>query len=134
MAYSYHNIRTIRTKFLIDNETHGEENRFTNRIKYVTHRKSILLLGNNQYTSNVESGSSRIEINYCVELFFGIKVITMTSYRDSREKGKRMGPKDLRFKFRLRYLLVEFLFCHLKLLTFQREASLHLVMDQCVVH
>ncbi|CAD5197598.1 unnamed protein product [Musa acuminata subsp. malaccensis] len=33
-------------------------------------KKSIRLLGNNQYTSNVESGSTRTEIKHWVELFF----------------------------------------------------------------
>nr|YP_010327746.1 ribosomal protein L23 [Machilus chuanchienensis]QWL22993.1 ribosomal protein L23 [Neolitsea homilantha]UJH18601.1 ribosomal protein L23 [Machilus chuanchienensis] len=69
-------------------------------IKYVVFtEKSIRLLGNNQYTSNVESGSTsnvesgstsnvesgstsnvesgstRTEIKHWVELFFGVKVI-----------------------------------------------------------
>ncbi|KAJ9535673.1 hypothetical protein OSB04_un001184 [Centaurea solstitialis] len=35
--------------------------------------KSIRLLGKNQYTSNVESGSTRTEIKHWVELFFGVK-------------------------------------------------------------
>ncbi|KAL3648320.1 60S ribosomal protein L23A [Castilleja foliolosa] len=33
--------------------------------------KSIRLLGKNQYTSNVESGSTRTELKHWVELFFG---------------------------------------------------------------
>ncbi|KAJ0785850.1 putative ribosomal protein L25/L23 [Helianthus annuus] len=51
--------------------------------------KSIRLLGKNQYTSNVESGSTRTEIKHWVELFFGIKVIAMNSHRG---KARRMGP------------------------------------------
>ncbi|KAL8254131.1 hypothetical protein R6Q59_032352 [Mikania micrantha] len=43
--------------------------------------KSIRLLGKNQYTSNVESGSTRTEIKHWVELFFGVKVIAMNSHR-----------------------------------------------------
>nr|YP_010573119.1 ribosomal protein L23 [Allium confragosum]YP_010573137.1 ribosomal protein L23 [Allium confragosum]UZH92282.1 ribosomal protein L23 [Allium confragosum]UZH92300.1 ribosomal protein L23 [Allium confragosum] len=39
--------------------------------------KSIRLLGNNQYTSNVESGSTRTEIKHWVELFFGVMGHTM---------------------------------------------------------
>ncbi|CAL9749396.1 unnamed protein product [Musa acuminata subsp. burmannicoides] len=43
--------------------TNREENGFMDRIKYaVFTEKSIRLLGNNQYTSNVESGSTRTEI------------------------------------------------------------------------
>ena len=61
-------------------------------IKYaVFTEKSIRLLGNNQYTSNVESGSTRIEIKHWVELFFGVKVIAMNSYR-LPGKGRKMGP------------------------------------------
>nr|YP_010991626.1 ribosomal protein L23 [Strobilanthes dalzielii]WOX62019.1 ribosomal protein L23 [Strobilanthes dalzielii] len=58
--------------------------------------KSIRLLGgksdnNNQYTSNVESGSTRTELKHWVELFFGVKVIGMNGHRLPR-KGRRMGP------------------------------------------
>nr|UDI13273.1 ribosomal protein L23 [Dendrobium candidum] len=60
-------------------------------IKYaVFTEKSIRLLGNNQYTSNVESGSTRTEIKHWVELFFGVKVIAMNSHR-LPGKGRRMG-------------------------------------------
>nr|QRN71845.1 ribosomal protein L23 [Bauhinia variegata var. variegata]QRN71864.1 ribosomal protein L23 [Bauhinia variegata var. variegata] len=52
--------------------------------------KSILLLLKNQYTSNVESGSTRTEIKHWVELFFGVKVIAMNSHR-LPVKGRRMG-------------------------------------------
>ncbi|KAK4708683.1 hypothetical protein R3W88_029608 [Solanum pinnatisectum] len=49
-------------------------------IKYAVFTdKSIRLLGKNQYTSNVESGSNRTEIKHCLELFFGVK-------------SRRMGP------------------------------------------
>ncbi|WKA04989.1 hypothetical protein VitviT2T_022982 [Vitis vinifera] len=34
--------------------------------------KPTRLLGKNQYTSNVESGSTRTEIKHWVELFFGV--------------------------------------------------------------
>nr|QVV24253.1 ribosomal protein L23 [Alpinia galanga]QVV24277.1 ribosomal protein L23 [Alpinia galanga] len=61
-------------------------------IKYaVFTEKSIRLLGNNQYTSNVESGSTRTEIKHWVELFFGVKVIAMNSHR-LPGKGRRRGP------------------------------------------
>jgi large subunit ribosomal protein L23 len=61
-------------------------------IKYeVFTEKSIRLLENNQYTSNVESGSTRTEIKHWVELFFGVKVIAMNSHQLPR-KGRRMGP------------------------------------------
>ncbi|RYR74030.1 hypothetical protein Ahy_A02g008625 isoform C [Arachis hypogaea] len=43
--------------------------------------KGIRLLVKNQDTSNVESGSTRTEIKYWVELFFGVKVIAMNSHR-----------------------------------------------------
>ena len=50
-------------------------------IKYaVVTDKSIRLLVKNQYTSNVESGSTRTEIKHWVELFFGVKVIAMNSH------------------------------------------------------
>nr|YP_010411625.1 ribosomal protein L23 [Fagopyrum esculentum]URP30627.1 ribosomal protein L23 [Fagopyrum esculentum subsp. ancestrale]URP30717.1 ribosomal protein L23 [Fagopyrum esculentum] len=48
-------------------------------------------MGKNQYTSNVESGSTRAEIKHWVELFFSVKVIAMNSHRLPR-KGRRMGP------------------------------------------
>ncbi len=61
-------------------------------IKYfVVTDKSIRLLLKNQYTSNVESGSTRTEIKHWVELFFGVKVIAMNSHR-LPGKGRRMGP------------------------------------------
>ncbi|MCL7033454.1 hypothetical protein MKW94_029550 [Papaver nudicaule] len=61
-------------------------------IKYAVFTdKSIRLLGNNQYTSNVESGSTRTEIKHWVELFFGVKVIAMNSHR-LPGKAKKMGP------------------------------------------
>ena len=63
-----------------------------NGIKYiVVTDKSIGLLVKNQYTSNVESGSTRTEIKHWVELFFGVKVIAMNSHR-LPGKGRRMGP------------------------------------------
>ncbi|KAG6778989.1 hypothetical protein POTOM_015353 [Populus tomentosa] len=44
-------------------------------IKYaVVTDKSIRLLLKNQYTSNVESGSTRTKIKHWVELFFGVKI------------------------------------------------------------
>nr|YP_009667400.1 ribosomal protein L23 [Thalassia hemprichii]YP_009667435.1 ribosomal protein L23 [Thalassia hemprichii]ATP74957.1 ribosomal protein L23 [Thalassia hemprichii]ATP74992.1 ribosomal protein L23 [Thalassia hemprichii]QJR53083.1 ribosomal protein L23 [Thalassia hemprichii]QJR53105.1 ribosomal protein L23 [Thalassia hemprichii] len=64
----------------------------------VVTEKSIRLLQNNQYTSHVESGSTRTEIKHWVELFFGVKVIAMNSHRLPRKghrlprKGRRMGP------------------------------------------
>ncbi|KAF4400805.1 hypothetical protein G4B88_004348 [Cannabis sativa] len=61
-------------------------------IKYfVVTDKSIRLLLKNQYTSNVESGSTRTEIKHWVEVFFGVKVLAMNSHRLPR-KGRRMGP------------------------------------------
>src|SRR5436189_6125582 len=61
-------------------------------IKYaVFTEKSIRLLWNNQYTSNVESGSTRTEIRNLVELFFGVKIIAMNSHR-LPGRGRKMGP------------------------------------------
>ncbi|TYI56752.1 hypothetical protein E1A91_D11G233200v1 [Gossypium mustelinum] len=61
-------------------------------IKYVAVTdKSIRLLVKTQYTSNVESGSTRIEIKHWVKLFFGVRVIAMNSHRLPR-KGRRMRP------------------------------------------
>nr|YP_003933888.1 ribosomal protein L23 [Erodium texanum]ACH47393.1 ribosomal protein L23 [Erodium texanum]ADJ66286.1 ribosomal protein L23 [Erodium texanum] len=61
-------------------------------IKYAvfTH-KSRRLLGKNQYTFNVELGSTKTEIKYWVELFFGVKVIAMNSHR-LPGKVRREGP------------------------------------------
>nr|YP_009745537.1 ribosomal protein L23 [Tribulus terrestris]YP_009745556.1 ribosomal protein L23 [Tribulus terrestris]QIH29979.1 ribosomal protein L23 [Tribulus terrestris]QIH29980.1 ribosomal protein L23 [Tribulus terrestris] len=53
--------------------------------------KGIRLLFQNQYTFNVESGSTRTEIKHWVELFFGVKVKAMNSHR-LPGKGRRMGP------------------------------------------
>nr|YP_009994086.1 ribosomal protein L23 [Corydalis inopinata]YP_009994102.1 ribosomal protein L23 [Corydalis inopinata]QNO35861.1 ribosomal protein L23 [Corydalis inopinata]QNO35877.1 ribosomal protein L23 [Corydalis inopinata] len=52
-------------------------------IKYavVTEKSVKLVVGKNQYTSNVETGSTRTEIKHSVELFFGVKVIAMNSHR-----------------------------------------------------
>nr|YP_009684822.1 ribosomal protein L23 [Allium praemixtum]QDS78711.1 ribosomal protein L23 [Allium praemixtum] len=62
-------------------------------IKYaVFTEKSIRLLGNNQYTSNVESGSTRTEIKHWVELFFGVKVIVAMNSHRLPGKGRRIGP------------------------------------------
>nr|AHY80582.1 ribosomal protein L23 [Beta vulgaris subsp. vulgaris]AHY80604.1 ribosomal protein L23 [Beta vulgaris subsp. vulgaris] len=56
-------------------------------IKYAVFTdKSIRLLEKNQYTSNVESRSTRTEIKHWVEL-----VIAMNSHR-LPGKGRRMGP------------------------------------------
>nr|QBC71376.1 ribosomal protein L23 [Anacampseros filamentosa]QBC71377.1 ribosomal protein L23 [Anacampseros filamentosa] len=61
-------------------------------IKYAVFTdKSLRLLGKNQYTYNVQSGSTRAEIRHWVELFFGVKVIAMNSHRLPR-KGRRMEP------------------------------------------
>ncbi|CAN6483042.1 unnamed protein product [Victoria cruziana] len=67
-------------------------------IKYaVFTEKSIQLLGNNQYTSNVELGSIRIEIKHWIELFFGVKtydhyaltgLFYSTSYREKNLNKK----------------------------------------------
>ncbi|KAM0042618.1 putative ribosomal protein L23/L15e core domain superfamily [Helianthus debilis subsp. tardiflorus] len=41
--------------------------------------KSIRLLGKNQHTSNVESGSTRTEIKHWVELFYGLRMVDADS-------------------------------------------------------
>uniref|UniRef100_A0A452YMF9 50S ribosomal protein L23, chloroplastic n=1 Tax=Aegilops tauschii subsp. strangulata TaxID=200361 RepID=A0A452YMF9_AEGTS len=61
-------------------------------IKYaVFTEKSLRLLGKNQYTFNVESGFTKIEIKHWVELFFGVKVVAVNSHR-LPGKGRRIGP------------------------------------------
>lgn len=73
--------QTVRTNTLIETRTHREENRFMDGIQYAVFTdKSIRLLGKNQYTFNVESGSTRTEVKHWVELFFGVKVKAMNSH------------------------------------------------------
>nr|YP_009352011.1 ribosomal protein L23 [Schoepfia jasminodora]AQW41729.1 ribosomal protein L23 [Schoepfia jasminodora] len=61
-------------------------------IKYaIVTDKSIRLLDINQYTSNVDSGSTRTEIKHWIKLFFGIKVKAINSHR-LPGRGRRMGP------------------------------------------
>ncbi|KAM0028671.1 50S ribosomal protein L23 [Helianthus debilis subsp. tardiflorus] len=61
------------------------------RIRYAVFTdKSIRLLGKNQYTSNIESGSTRTKIKHWVEFFFGVRVIVMNSHR-LRGKARRLG-------------------------------------------
>nr|YP_010370722.1 ribosomal protein L23 [Stipa klimesii]YP_010370809.1 ribosomal protein L23 [Stipa penicillata]UOW79401.1 ribosomal protein L23 [Stipa klimesii]UOW79749.1 ribosomal protein L23 [Stipa penicillata] len=54
-------------------------------------KKSLRLLGANPYTFNVESGFIKAEIKHWVELFFGVKVVAVNSYR-LPGKGRRIGP------------------------------------------
>nr|AIK21478.1 ribosomal protein L23 [Pisum sativum]AXY96038.1 ribosomal protein L23 [Pisum sativum subsp. sativum] len=65
-----------------------------NGIKYaVFTEKSIRLWGKNQYTFDVESGSTRTEIKHWMELFFGVRVIAMNSHRLPRKgRRRRMRP------------------------------------------
>ena len=53
--------------------------------------KIVRIEEKNQYTSNVESGSTRTEIKYWVEGLFGVKVIAMNSHR-LPGKSRRMAP------------------------------------------
>ncbi|KAL4325910.1 hypothetical protein GQ457_11G033100 [Hibiscus cannabinus] len=77
---------------LIETRIHREENKFMDGIKYVVVTdKSIRLVVKNQYTSILESGSTRTEIKHWVELLFGVKVIAMNSHR-LPGKSRRMGP------------------------------------------
>ncbi|KAI4972252.1 hypothetical protein ZWY2020_003177 [Hordeum vulgare] len=49
-------------------------------IKYAVFiEKSLRLLGKNQYTFNVESEFTKTEIKHWVELFFGVKMVEITS-------------------------------------------------------
>ncbi|CAN6454642.1 unnamed protein product [Victoria cruziana] len=67
-------------------------------IKYAVFiEKSIQLFRNNQYTSNVESGSTRIKIKHWIKLFFGVKtydhyastgLFYSTSYREKNLNKK----------------------------------------------
>jgi large subunit ribosomal protein L23 len=59
----------------------------------VVTEKSLRLLQNNQYTSHVESGSTRTEIKHWVELFFGVKVIAMNSHRLPRSERVIDSPE-----------------------------------------
>nr|YP_010378470.1 ribosomal protein L23 [Desmostachya bipinnata]QYC94476.1 ribosomal protein L23 [Desmostachya bipinnata] len=71
-----------------------------NGIKYaVFAEKSLHLLGKNQYTSNnVESGPTKTEIKHRVELFFGVKVVTVNSHR-LPGKGRITLQPDILFHF-----------------------------------
>lgn len=66
-------------------------------------KKSFRLRENNQYTSNVESGSTRTEIKHWVELFFGVKVIAMNSHRlpKKRKRGQSPNKKSQQNKKRM---------------------------------
>nr|YP_010014693.1 ribosomal protein L23 [Epimedium simplicifolium]YP_010014712.1 ribosomal protein L23 [Epimedium simplicifolium]YP_010342711.1 ribosomal protein L23 [Epimedium truncatum]YP_010342730.1 ribosomal protein L23 [Epimedium truncatum]QOI13446.1 ribosomal protein L23 [Epimedium simplicifolium]QOI13447.1 ribosomal protein L23 [Epimedium simplicifolium]UOA65677.1 ribosomal protein L23 [Epimedium truncatum]UOA65678.1 ribosomal protein L23 [Epimedium truncatum] len=90
-------IETVRGRILIETGTHREENRFMDKMKYaVFTEKTVRLLRKNQYTSNVESKSTRTEIKRWVELFFGVKVIAMNSHRipgKSRRRRPLRGHK-----------------------------------------
>nr|YP_009413587.1 ribosomal protein L23 [Hemitomes congestum]ASN78930.1 ribosomal protein L23 [Hemitomes congestum] len=60
-------------------------------IKYaVFTEKANRLRKKNQYTFNVESGSTRTEIKHWIELFFGVRVISINSHRLPGKK-RRVG-------------------------------------------
>ncbi|KAL0532955.1 hypothetical protein IC582_031109 [Cucumis melo] len=62
-------------------------------IKYAVFTdKSIRLLGKNQYTSNVESGSTRTEIKHGSNLLWCQGIIAMNRYRTP---GTRVEELDL---------------------------------------
>ncbi|KAI5000601.1 hypothetical protein ZWY2020_005190 [Hordeum vulgare] len=93
MVYSYHNIRTITTRILIDtgNRSIGGKSIYRwNQIRSI-YKKSLHLLGKNQYTFNVESGFTKTEIKHWVKLFFGVKAVAVNSHQ-LRGKGRRIGP------------------------------------------
>nr|YP_008965073.1 ribosomal protein L23 [Agathis dammara]BAO19757.1 ribosomal protein L23 [Agathis dammara]BCK52030.1 ribosomal protein L23 [Agathis dammara] len=50
--------------------------------------KSIRLLEKNQYTLNVDSGSTKTRIKNWIELFFNVRVIAINSYRPPEKRGK----------------------------------------------
>ncbi|KAL5759864.1 hypothetical protein ACOSQ2_018702 [Xanthoceras sorbifolium] len=50
-------------------------------------QKKYSIIGKNQYTSNVESKSTRTEIKHWIKLFFGVKVIAMNNHK---LPGRRM--------------------------------------------
>nr|YP_010265890.1 ribosomal protein L23 [Botrychium ternatum]UHY94459.1 ribosomal protein L23 [Botrychium ternatum] len=53
--------------------------------------KTIRLLRNNQYTSDVDPGSSKTEIKNWIERFFSVRVKSMNSHRPSRKgRGRRL--------------------------------------------
>nr|YP_007374841.1 ribosomal protein L23 [Ophioglossum californicum]AGC26754.1 ribosomal protein L23 [Ophioglossum californicum]QXF60127.1 ribosomal protein L23 [Ophioglossum vulgatum] len=60
------------------------------RIKnQVLTEKTIKLLRNNQYTFNVDLGSTKTEAKNLIEGFFNVKVGSINSYRVSRNKRSR---------------------------------------------
>nr|AMY96159.1 ribosomal protein L23 [Geranium phaeum] len=66
--------------------------------------KRVRIEDKNQYTSNVESGSTRTEIKYWVEGLFSVKVIAMNSHR-LPGKSRRMGP-SMGHKMHYRRLII----------------------------
>ncbi|GFP90366.1 50S ribosomal protein l23 chloroplastic [Phtheirospermum japonicum] len=59
--------------------------------------KSIRLLEKNQYTSNIESRSTRTKLKHWVELFFGVKVIAINSHRLSGKGRCSMARQKFLF-------------------------------------
>nr|QGS65036.1 ribosomal protein L23 [Microcycas calocoma]QKN99162.1 ribosomal protein L23 [Microcycas calocoma] len=63
-----------------------------NEIEYtVLTEKKIRLLERNQYTFDVGSRPPKGGMKNWIELFFGVKIIAMNSYRPPR-KGRRIRP------------------------------------------
>nr|YP_010463850.1 ribosomal protein L23 [Anemia phyllitidis]UUL71116.1 ribosomal protein L23 [Anemia phyllitidis] len=65
--------------------------------------KSIRLLGNNQYTFEVDTESTKTEIKNWIEKFFAIKVKNINSYR---LPGKKRNRKSLEFSFCRKRMIV----------------------------
>nr|YP_009138195.1 ribosomal protein L23 [Erodium chrysanthum]ACH47392.1 ribosomal protein L23 [Erodium chrysanthum]AIA81329.1 ribosomal protein L23 [Erodium chrysanthum] len=66
--------------------------------------KSFRLWLQNQYTYNVESGFTKREIKYWVELLFGVKVIAMNSHR---LPGTRRTPLGRRMEYKRMIITVK---------------------------
>nr|YP_010016843.1 ribosomal protein L23 [Cycas shiwandashanica]QOJ45252.1 ribosomal protein L23 [Cycas shiwandashanica] len=63
-----------------------------NKMEYtILTEKKIRLLENNQYTFDVGSRPTKTGVKNWIELFFGVKVIAMNSYRPPK-KGGTVGP------------------------------------------
>nr|ASN78954.1 ribosomal protein L23 [Monotropa hypopitys var. americana] len=68
-------------------------------IKYaVFTEKGNRLRNKNQYTFNVESGSTRTEIKHWIELLFGVKVIAMNSHRIPVKRRRRRVERTMNFR------------------------------------
>nr|YP_009413563.1 ribosomal protein L23 [Allotropa virgata]ASN78885.1 ribosomal protein L23 [Allotropa virgata]ASN78908.1 ribosomal protein L23 [Allotropa virgata] len=75
-------------------------------IKYaVFTEKGNRLRNKNQYTFNVESGSTRTEIKHWIERFFGVKIIAMNSHR-LPGKRRRVGRRIIEHTTNCRRMII----------------------------